>query len=152
MSALEIRHNFSYAVSAQALFNALENAQEIREWWTEDCSFDSRKAHLNLHWKAHGWRVVMKIVTSQAPRLVEWVCESSNMQNTDAWEGTRLSFQIESHGESKSKLFFQQLGYKDAPCYAECSEGWIFVLGNSLKRYLETGSGAPYTSDPNQGM
>jgi hypothetical protein len=67
------------------------------------------------------------------------------MQETNAWEGSRLLFSI-SPAENGSALEFKQTGYKQSPCHKVCTAGWHFVLGKSLKAYLETGKGMPYES------
>jgi len=68
------------------------------------------------------------------------------MQNTNAWEGSSMVFQLGSE-ESGTRLNFRHLNYKTSPCYETCYEGWNFVLGRSLKNYLETGKGLPYSVD-----
>ena len=74
---------------------------------------------------------------------VSWNCVKSNMQNTDAWEGSTILFSLKKENGG-TKLLFTHSDYKASPCYEVCSEGWNFVLGTSLKAYLESGKGMPY--------
>lgn len=87
----------------------------------------------------------MKIEKLEIGKYVQWRCIQSNMQNTDAWKDTVLRFDIESQSAGCT-LRFEQIGYKDSPWFNECNPGWRFVLGKSLKDYLESGRGSPYCS------
>ena len=75
---------------------------------------------------------------------IEWECIASNMQNTDAWQGSKITFQITDVDNNAARLNFLHDNYKSSPCYDECNAGWAFVLGNSLRSYVETGVGKPF--------
>jgi hypothetical protein len=74
---------------------------------------------------------------------VTWHCLRSNMQGTNAWEGTNISFKL-SPVPGGTRIEFAQTGYRDSPCFETCVGGWAFFVGTSLKQYLETGKGIPY--------
>jgi len=65
------------------------------------------------------------------------------MQNTNAWEGTPITFTLTSQGTG-TRVDFSQTGYRESPCYEVCNQGWVFFVGTSLKQYIETGKGTRY--------
>lgn len=128
------------------VYSAIASDKHIRNWWTSDCSIAPEKESVGVfHWRDHGWKVEMRIEDLQKDSLIKWQCVNSNMQNTDAWEGSTLTFEIEPSANG-STLKFSQTGYRSSPCYDVCNEGWNFVLGKSLKSYLEKGQGHPYVA------
>lgn len=138
----EISHTFHFSCEPKVVADALLTENHIKNWWTKNASVQSGKGV--FEWKGHGWKVALSIEESQRHRLVKWTCIASNMQNTDAWEGSTMTFELEPESTG-SKLKFRHSEYKSSPCYDICHDGWRFVLGTSLKNYLETGSGLPYS-------
>lgn len=56
-----------------------------------------------------------------------------------------MSFDIQANPDGSSTLVFAHLGLTpQLECYGLCNVGWNQYLA-SLKRYLEEGTGMPYT-------
>ena len=146
----DIRHSFVIAAKPEAIAEALTRAEHIRGWWTHEATLQGGR--LGAGWSGHGWVVTMDVVRNDAERNVVWRCVKSNMQNTNAWEGTTISF-VFTPVEGGTRVDFAQTGYRESPCYVLCVQGWAYFLGTSLKGYLETGKGTPYPeiTDTNQG-
>jgi uncharacterized protein YndB with AHSA1/START domain len=144
----EIRHEFSFHVSRERLFQALTEQEHVSRWWTSESEIKPAIGSLaRFTWKTHGWVVVMKVMKLEPGKTVEWKCVSSNMQDTTAWVDTVVRFDLIESGEEQSILRFSQSGYGPSVCYDVCHEGWAFVLGRSLKSYLELGAGHPYRAE-----
>lgn len=139
----EIRHTFHISSSPESLANALSQVDEIQKWWTVEAK--QRAAGGIFSWSSFGWNVEMTFEQIEK-KLVVWKCIESNMQNTNAWVDSKMFFEFSSDKDG-SVLSFSHSNYKSSPCYDICHKGWAFVLGKSLKSYLETGKGMPYTSD-----
>ncbi|MCC4634434.1 SRPBCC domain-containing protein [Xanthomonas dyei] len=141
----EIRHSIVIAAAPEVVSAALSEPVQLARWWTrevqpaDDC--------VRLDWSSHGWQVVLRIDEGADHRLVRWRCERSNMRDTAAWEGTVMRFDLISTSEG-TRVEFVQSGYRDSPCLEACTQGWQYVLGSSLKRYVETGQGMPYPDMP----
>ena len=147
-NTFKIENTFSFKCTADMLYTAITTQKGIASWWTDQCIVkpkESSEAH--FYWKPHGWQVTMKISKLVTNERVEWLCLKSTMQNTNAWEGSTLSFRISSESPQTSTLYFVHDNYKSSPCFDECTAGWSFVLGKSLKNYLETGVGMPFEND-----
>ena len=137
----EILHTFHFSCDLASIVSAITESKHIQKWWT-------KKAIVNLgkgifEWDGHGWRVELTLEKTSNNQSVVWKCIKSNMQNTAAWEGSTMYFELLPY-ENGTRMSFRHSGYKDSPCYDVCLEGWNFVLGKSLKSYLETGKGMPY--------
>lgn len=142
---MKISHSFEFNCLPEALYKAISEPIAATQWWTDDCVFDPQASAIaTFWWRKFGWSVQMLIKKTIPNSLIEWECVGSNMQNTDAWVGSTITFQIVRTTENNSILNFIHGGYKNSPCYDECNAGWAFVLGSSLKSYIETGIGQPF--------
>jgi hypothetical protein len=80
-------------------------------------------------------------------RKIVWKCTDSYIASdvlTDKseWIGTRVIWKITDEGE-QSTLTLIHLGLtKEVECIDLCTKGWNFYL-QSIKQYLETGTGIP---------
>ncbi|MDD4975301.1 MAG: SRPBCC domain-containing protein [Bacteriovorax sp.] len=140
----EITHSFHFSCEPNAVLSALIKVEHIQNWWTKDASFIEGKGV--FRWREYGWVVDLLLDKSNDDRVVTWKCLRSNMQNTDAWEGSTISFELTKE-ETGTELKLRHFNYKNSPCYDICFDGWAFVVGNSMKHYLETGKGLPYVAD-----
>ena len=139
--AREIRHSFLIDAPPDAALRAVVREEDIRRWWTHEARIEAGRAVLG--WSGHGWTVELDMEHDAAARRATWRCIRSNMQDTDAWEGTTITFVLTPEAGG-TRLDFAQTGYRDSPCYETCEQGWAFFVGTSLRRYLETGCGLPY--------
>ena len=142
----EISYQFEYNVSVQKVIEALTTGDEIKKWWTESAELKPVVGEVGtFKWINHSWVVKIKLEEISKEKVI-WNCFESNMQDTDAWKGSKMIFDFSKGTDHSTKLSFNHSNYKGSPCYEECSEGWNFVLGISLKNYLESGHGQPYGS------
>jgi len=143
----EIRHTFQIKAAPEELLKAITRGEEIAQWWTTSANLLPEEGAVGLfQWSNYHWTVEILLKKLRKDELVIWKCTSSNMQDTDAWEGSEMEFRISKLGHRSVKLDFLHANYKESPCFDVCNDGWRFVLGNSLKSYLETGKGFPYKS------
>jgi hypothetical protein len=124
-----------------AIVDALILPDHIAQWWTKEAKI--RDGKLIVGWSGFGWKVVLDVAHEMSSRIVSWRCLQANMQNTNAWEGTTMTFSLSPEADD-THLKFRQNGYRDSPCYGVCSQGSAFFVGSNLKQYVETGPGIPY--------
>lgn len=141
---MKIQNRFEYNCSIQKLYDAIANQSSISQWWTDKSEKDSDQ--MVFHWQPHSWRVAMKPIELKPYKYIKWICTESNMQGTDAWKDSSLSFRVSvsNKNEGICVLEFVHDNYKSSPCFKECTAGWAFVLGKSLKSFVETGKGMPF--------
>lgn len=142
----------SYRIAAQpmAVYNAIATQAGVQHWWTESCQIIPKVGGRALFLFPNGdFYAVMNIVALNAPRLIEWECvdskhpENSGYVDLHDWIGTHLRFEIAAHPEGGSSLQFTHVGLVPLECAEACTSLWSFFLGQSLKKYLETGKGEP---------
>ncbi len=146
----EIRHSFLIDARADTVADALMQESHIQNWWTKEARVENDKGIVG--WSGYGWEVELQMTRGGATGPVVWKCIRSNMQNTNAWEGTTMTFLLTPQGTG-TRVEFSQTGYRESPCYEVCDQGWAFFVGTSLRQYIETGKGIPYpeildTSNP----
>lgn len=137
----EIRHSFFVQTQPPDVAAALMDVGHIRNWWTREASITDGVGQFG--WSGHGWGVTLEMTAPLPDRSVVWRCTRSNMQNTDAWEGTLISFALTPE-DGGTRVDFSQTGYRQSDCFDACDQGWAYFIGTSLKQYLETGKGVPY--------
>ena len=137
----EIRHSFLMGASSDAITDALTQVEHIEKWWTKEARVEDGKILAGR--SGYGWEVELEMVRDSATRNVVWHCTKSNLQNTNAWEGTTITFPLTPLAVG-TQVDFAQTGYRASPCYEVCVQGREFLLGKSLKKYVETGKGIPY--------
>jgi hypothetical protein len=71
--------------------------------------------------------------------------ESSSLVDLSDWIGTRIRFDLCEIPGGRSRLRFTHAGLKLKECLGACTSAWSFFLNDSLRGYLETGSGKPHT-------
>lgn len=136
-----IRHLIHIDAPIASIMDALMHEEHIQKWWTTECHVADGKG--TFSWSAHGWVVELEMESDIATNQVVWKCTRSNMQNTHAWEGTKITFVLLPDGDGTS-VDFSQTGYRSSPCFEACEQGWGYFIGVSLKQYMETGKGIPY--------
>ena len=146
---MKIQNRFEYDCLPQKLYEAIAASEGITHWWTDQCDVGS--GQMVFHWRQPNWRVVIKPLALIPNEYIKWICFDSNMQDTDAWKDSTLSFRIAPLTSGGSVLEFLHDNYKSSPCFNECTAGWAFVLGKSLKSFVETGKGMPFENDRSKG-
>lgn len=148
---MQISHSFEFICKPEQLYRTLADPALATYWWTDECNFDLQTSIATFKWRNFGWTVQMLVKRTEPNSLIEWECIASNMQNTNAWQGSIVTFKIAQLNSNRSRLDFLHDGYKNSPCFNACNAGWAFVLGNSLRSYIETGIGKPFQNDPESG-
>jgi hypothetical protein len=140
--AADIRHTIRTTATEDEVVRALLDPAHVKHWWSREAHMDD--GCLVVSWSGHGWEVALETAWTPDRHTVTWRCLRSNMQDTDAWEGTTITFELHPEPAGGTRIEFVHTGYRDSPCYDACVAGWAFFLGTSLRQYLETGQGVPY--------
>lgn len=140
-----------FAVPGKEVFNALTSPEGITRWWTIFCDVNPRVGNVSsYHFPKAGFHAVMRTLTLESPRLIEWECidskhaDSNGYSNPHDWIGTKIRFSIQDLDEGKSRLDFTHFRLNELECFEACSNGWSFFLNESLRGYLEQGQGEPW--------
>jgi uncharacterized protein YndB with AHSA1/START domain len=138
------------AAPAAAVFKALTTEQGLRGWWTTTCEVgtDVGSRSTFRFGKTHNVMLTEKLSPNQE---VAWKCleqhhEAAELNRKDEWAGTKVKFRLESRSSSSTLLHFEHEGLlPQLECYQICEQGWGHFLKTSLKKFVETGKGEPFS-------
>lgn len=146
MSSPDHRAEIYVAVTAEQAFAAL--SIHISQWWTIHAnSISCEGQQLNVRFENQtAWS--FKITEFTPNKSLTWHTIYANhnqsaLAKKDEWLGTDIKWTIEQ-GQLGSKITLHHQGLNNSlKCHQICAQGWDYFL-ESLKKYLETGSGFPY--------
>lgn len=132
-------------------YRAVSSEAGFRSWWTRRCRFDPRPGG-EAEFGFYGGEAVMafRIDELEPGRRVRMTCDRAVNTNperaADQWVGTQLELEIEPE-DGGSVIHLRHSGWpEDSPVLPQIRGGWAH-FGESLRKYLDTGTGTPY-ADP----
>lgn len=137
----DIMHLIKIHLPSDRVYQAITTADGIRQWWTRDAAIEA-KVGATGEFGFYGRRFVAKVTVEELnpTTRVRWEVANS------AWEGKDIEFNLKADGNDTT-LVFAHRGFPRADDgYAGATTRWGFYL-LSLKRFLETGRGAPNPDD-----
>jgi uncharacterized protein YndB with AHSA1/START domain len=136
----DIVHQLTIASPPDRVFEAVTTVPGLSAWWSTDVEFGPAEGELQVGFEAGTVRMRFQTDAFDPPELAHLTC----IDGPAEWPGTQLAFRIEA-GEGGSVVRFWHGGWEyedgDLP---RCSFQWAMYL-DSLRRYLETGTGSPAT-------
>lgn len=144
MSPQDYCISFEVAQAPAEVYSAIVHT---KAWWGEGITGEPHVLgsewtyrHKNLHCSRH------KTVELTPGKKVLWHVVDAELTFTGdqrEWVGTSNLFEISSQG-SKTRLTFTHIGLRPVlQCFRDCSAGWNWYVGESLKQLIETGKGSP---------
>ncbi|MCF0041316.1 SRPBCC family protein [Dyadobacter fanqingshengii] len=116
--------------SPAEVFDAILN---VRGWWSglygESFEGSSEKVGDEFSFLAGGGMHYskQKLVELEQDKKLVWLVTESNLtflENTNEWQGTRISFELFPEGE-KTKVVFTHVGLiPEFECYNSCAPAW----------------------------
>lgn len=133
-----------------AVYDAITSGAGLKNWWTATCEVGAGEgAHSTFRFgKTYN---VMRTEKLSPNREVVWKCleqnhEAAELNRKDEWAGTTVKFRLESRSPSSTVVHFEHEGLTpQLECYQICERGWGHFLKTSLKKYVETGLGEPFS-------
>ena len=144
----DIVHELTIAAPPTSVFDAVTTQPGLAAWWTTDCDVRPEvDTEATFGFDGHAIVFTMRIDLLEEPELVHWEC----VGGPDEWVGTSVAFRIETaDGEgsdaevSRLRFWHGNWEYEDG-LLPTCSFQWAMYL-DSLRAYLETGTGRPNTA------
>lgn len=149
MSSEDYRTAVTLEADPEAVYRAVATREGIAGWWTRFTEFDDREgSEALMRFPAAGFHARMRVDELKAPRSVRWTCVDAQHPpgvSSDAkdWIGTRISFEISPGDGGGSRLEFVHHGLHPLDCAETCTSIWDFYIHESLKSFVETGTGQP---------
>jgi uncharacterized protein YndB with AHSA1/START domain len=130
------------------IYEALTTTAGNKGWWTNDCEVgkkvgDQAAFRFNPMGGGGGTMEVRFRIDTLAPgEAVQWTC--IGQENNPDWQNTRVSFRLAAGAGGKTTLDFEHSGFvAKTKTYEACIAGWSHFM-QSLKAYVETGTGTPH--------
>ena len=142
--ASDFTASFVVEQSPEEVFDAVTN---VRGWWSEGLEGRSDTLGGEFSYR-HGdlHRSTQKITRLVPGKQVVWRVLDSSLSfvaDKSEWNGTDIVFDIARKG-GKTELRMTHVGLVPAlECFDDCSGGWGFYFGRSLRALITTGKGQP---------
>jgi uncharacterized protein YndB with AHSA1/START domain len=136
-----IKDEVTVNAPAAKVYEALTAQAGYRGWWNAVAEVPANVGgEPQLRFVKEGTPVNMRyrIEELRPNHAVRWACIAHDMPS---WVGTTLNWQLKEGG-GKTLVSFEHAGWKDAGP-EPVMQGWKHFL-NSLKLYVETGTGQPW--------
>jgi len=144
MSGQDYTTTIAVDKSPMVAFHAINNP---RSWWGTE--IEGRTDQLGEEWsyryKAFHYSRQKTVELSPGRKVVWHVVdgELSFVEDKQEWKGTDIIFEISEH-DGKTQIEFTHRGLvPTGECYDTCSDAWSGLIKGSLRKLIETGSGAP---------
>jgi uncharacterized protein YndB with AHSA1/START domain len=147
----DIVHELTIAAAPDVIYEAVTTQPGLASWWTTDCTATPTvDTEATFGFEGHHVVFTMRIDLLEPPELVHWEC----VAGPDEWIGTKIAFRIEGvdadddgANDGTSIVRFWHGGWEFADgLLPRCSFQWAMYL-DSLRRYVETGTGSPATDE-----
>ena len=126
----------------ETVFGTLTNAAEFASWWAP-ATGSAQAGPLRITFDGFDDPLVLQVRQAARPSAVTWVVQECAF--LPDWVGTAPAFTLSRSGAGGCDLEFRHQGVTpQLECYETCRAGWEQYLP-SLRDYLETGTGNPYT-------
>jgi uncharacterized protein YndB with AHSA1/START domain len=149
--AVSYSKQFVIETAPQKVYEAITTEKGLTNWWTTQVELYPHIGGIATFHFGKETYAVMKIAKLLPEREVVWKCveqyfPKKDTEKTDEWVGTTIRFTITDNKNGTADLLFIHEGLtENLFCYKDCEKGWDLYL-DSLKTYLETGKGKPFSS------
>lgn len=134
--------------TANRVYEALTN--EIKNWWSGDLSVEGDEFTIGFGETKKSFQAEISPPTNSGFEIV-WRCTQANLlhpnvQTPDEWVGTHITWVVEAN-ETCTKITMTHVGLNASlECFEICVGGWDFFFLDSLREYLATGQGKPFSA------
>lgn len=143
--------NYTQSIKTKATQKTsfLSIATGINKWWGKiDNTISKVNDEFSIFFGNTEWR--FKIIEYSKYEKITWECIKANHVHEgltdikEEWLGTVLYWEFKKVN-GFTEISFEHSGLiPNLNCYGVCESAWGFFIPNSLKNYLETGTGNPY--------
>jgi uncharacterized protein YndB with AHSA1/START domain len=129
--------------SAERVFDVLTSAVEYTSWWAPASGAATQGGELRITFDGVEDPLVLRVKQATPTMTVSWDVEACG--SLPDWVGSRPAFTLSEPDTGGCDLSFRHEGLNpQLACYDMCRAGWDQYLP-SLRDYIETGTGRPYT-------
>jgi hypothetical protein len=124
---------------------------DVRGWWSGEVDGTTDKLGGEFTYRYKDIHYSKQKVTELVPgKKVTWQVLDSFLTFIDdktEWNGTTITFDIAPKG-GKTEIRFTHVGLTpQVECFSACSDGWGFLIKQSLPKLIATGKGQPFEKE-----
>lgn len=136
-----IEHLLSIKASPAKVYETITTQEGLAATWTNKLIVQPQIGFINTFDFDDDYATKMEVTELAENKKVVWKCIAAESETE--WVDTIISFEL-TEKDGRTIIHFGQLNWKEVTDnYRFCNYNWaMFLL--SLKRYCETGTGAPY--------
>lgn len=143
MTSSDYTQQIHIDASADRIFEVLSTPAEFAAWWAPATGSAAEGGGLQISFDGFDEPLVLQVREAARPHTVTWEVEACSF--IPDWVGTTPAFTLSDDGTGGCDLTFQHQGLgSELECYEMCAAGWNQYLP-SLRDYVATGTGNPYT-------
>lgn len=126
----------------ERVFDAIN---DVRGWWAGEIEGETSRIGDEFTYRYENFHTSKQRVTElvRGNRIV-WIVLSSELnfiEDKSEWNGTRIEFDLARQGD-ETEIRFTHAGLNpEVECFEACSNAWGFLIGTSLRAFIETGKG-----------
>lgn len=144
-------NNYSKSIAVGVSPNAIQNAltKDMSNWWSEDFRLDGDVFTIGFGETKKTFETLEQSLAQNGFELV-WLCTAASLlhpdvTNPEEWVGTRIVWNVQPEGNNTRITMTHEGLNTTLQCHDICVQGWDFFFLQSLKDYLETGIGKPFS-------
>ncbi len=146
---MDFKKTIDIKTSKENAFKAITT--EVNKWWgnVDNEMANEIGSEFSIFFEENTeWRFVISELKEF--NYVAWKCIYANHSFSglkgikEEWLNSEIQFVFKQLKDNRTQLSFVHKGLTpDLNCYEICDAGWAHFITNSLKQYLETGTGNP---------
>jgi uncharacterized protein YndB with AHSA1/START domain len=131
------------SATPEKVFGTLTTTAKFASWWAPATGSAAEAGELRITFEGIEDPLMLRVRQATHPSTVTWDVESCTF--LPDWVGTTPAFTLTRSGADGCDVEFRHQGLSpQLECYDMCRAGWDQYLP-SLRDYLQTGTGNPYT-------
>lgn len=141
--------NIDFTAPPIKVYETLTTPEGLRGWWTKDCDVSTNVGQVSTFRFGETFNQ-MRIEELVPGEKVHWYCigqyhHAEELTVKDEWKGTEVLFSLLENEQGTHLTFTHQGLTPELECYELCHRGWNHFLQVSLREYVESGQGQPFT-------
>jgi len=150
ITATDIKVSLVVPASPQQVF---ERICEVHRWWTNDLTGTTTGLGSKFTIRFADTFVDFRINEFTPGEAVSWHADDASipwLKDDSEWTGTTVQFLL-AEAPAGTRIDFTHFGLTaDVECYEDCTRGWEYYIGQSLRNLVTEGKGDPAASDLHQ--
>ena len=130
---------------------AFQSIKDFRGWWSEEIEgkTDTLNESFFYHYKDIHLCKIKLIEEVAGKKLVYLILDNefNFIQDKAEWVNTKLIFDLTPKGNKTEVKFTHKGLVPEYECFNVCNEAWSGYINNSLKNFIDTGTGNPNPKD-----